>query len=67
MDCSTPFGATSAYETLFLSTAIHHDDRDHMITQEMFRRGFYVLGFDLTPDRKADEQHISLPRQGDVL
>ena len=25
MDCSIPFGATRAYETLFLSTGIHHD------------------------------------------
>jgi hypothetical protein len=33
-----------------------------MITLEMFTKGFYVLGFDLTPDRDVDE-HISLPRQ----
>ena len=66
MDCSSPFGATRAYETLFSSTGIHHDDRAHMITLEMFTRGFYILGFDLTPDREADEKHISLPRQGNV-
>jgi len=66
MDCSSPFGATRAYETLFSSTGIHHDDRAHMITLEMFTKGFYILGFDLTPDRVADEEHISLPRQGNV-
>jgi len=66
MDCSSPFGATRAYETLFSSTGIHHDDRAHMITLEMFTKGFYILGFDLTPDREADEEHISLPRQGNV-
>jgi hypothetical protein len=65
MDCSSPFGATRDYETLFSSTGIHHDDRAHMITLEMFRKGFYILGFDLTPDREADE-HISLPRQENV-
>ena len=65
MDCSTPFGATRAYET-FSSTGIHHDDRAHMITLEMFTQGFYVLGFDLTPDMEADEEHINLPRQGNV-
>jgi len=27
MDCSSPFGATRAYETLFSGTGIHHDDR----------------------------------------
>jgi len=66
MDCSSPFGATRAYETLFLSTGIHHDDRAHMNALEMFTKGFYVLGFDLTPDREADEEHISLPRQGNL-
>jgi len=66
MDCSTPFGTTRAYQTLFSSTGIHHDDRAHMITMEMFTKGFYVPGFDLTPDNEADEEHISLPRQGNV-
>ena len=65
MDCSSPFGATRAYETLFSSTGIHYDDRAHMITLEMFTKDFYVLGFDRTPDRETDE-HISLPRQGNV-
>ena len=37
-----------------------------MISLEMFTHGFYVLGFDLTPDLEADEEHISLPRQGNV-
>jgi hypothetical protein len=65
-DCSSPFGATRAYETLFSSTGIHHDHRAHMRTLEMFTKGFYILGFDLTPGREADEEHISLPRQGNV-
>jgi hypothetical protein len=65
MNCSSPFGVTRAYETLFSSTGIHHDDRGHMITQEMFTKGYFILGFDLTPDREADE-HISLTRQGNV-
>ena len=37
-----------------------------MISLEMFTKDFYVLGFGLTPDREADEVHISLPRQGNV-
>jgi len=32
----------------------------------MFTKGFYILGFDLTPDRESGEEHISLPRQGNV-
>jgi len=66
MDCSSPFAATTAYETLFSSTGVHHDDRAHIVTLEMFTKGFYILGFDLTTDREADEEHISLPRQGNV-
>jgi len=66
MDCSSFFGAKGAYETLFSSTGIHHDDRAHIITLEIFTKGFYTLEFDLTPDREADEEHISLPRQGNV-
>jgi hypothetical protein len=66
MDCSSPLGVTRAYETLFASTGIHHDDRGHMITMDKFTKGFYILGFDLTVDKKVDEEHISLPRQGNV-
>jgi hypothetical protein len=33
---------------------------------DMYLKGFYVVGFDLTPDREADETHVSLPRQGSV-
>jgi hypothetical protein len=54
IDCSSPFDATMAYETLFSSTGIRHNDRARMITLEMFTKGFFVLGFDLTPDREAD-------------
>lgn len=66
VDCSSPIGATRAYETLFSSTGINHDDCAHMITLQMFTKGFYILVFDLTPDTKADEEHISLLRQGNV-
>jgi len=37
-----------------------------MITLQMFTKGFYVLGFDLTRDREADEEHIILRRQENV-
>ena len=59
MDCSSSFGATRAYKTLFSSIGIHHDYRAHMITLEIFTKGFYILGFDLTPDREAEEEHIT--------
>jgi hypothetical protein len=31
-----------------------------VLTPEIFTKGFYVLSFDLKPDREADEEHISL-------
>jgi len=37
-----------------------------MITLEMLKKGFYILGVDLTHDREADKEHISLLRQGNV-
>jgi len=55
MDCSSPFGATGAYESLFSSTGIHHDDRAHMIALEIFTKDFYILGFNLTPHREDDK------------
>jgi hypothetical protein len=60
MDSSPPQGDTSPCETLFSSIGIHHDDRDHIITLEIFTRDFYVLGFDLKTDRKSVEEHIKL-------
>jgi len=34
-----------------------------MITPKMFGKDFYVLGYDMTPDREADEAYINLLRQ----
>jgi len=63
VDSSTTFGANRACETLFSSTGIRHEYRAHMTTLEMFTKGFCILGFDLTPDREGDEEHISLQHQ----
>jgi hypothetical protein len=37
-----------------------------MVTPEIFTKNFYVLGIDQTPDREPDEEHKSLPRQGNL-
>ena len=66
MDCSSPFGTTRAYEALFSITGVYHDDREHMITLELFTKSYYILGFDLTTEREADEEYINLSRQGIV-
>jgi len=66
MDCSSTFGATRAYESLFSSTGIHHFGRANMIILEIFTKGFCVLGFDLTHNREAYKEHIILPIQRKV-
>jgi len=40
MDCSSLFGAARAYEILFSTTGIHHDDRAHVITPRNIYKGF---------------------------
>jgi len=37
-----------------------------MTTLDFFTKCLYMLAFDLKPDRESDEEHISLPRQGNV-
>jgi len=66
MNCSSTFEATRAYKTMFSSTCIHYDDHAHTIILEMFAKIFSILGLDLTPDREVDEEHICLPRQGNM-
>ena len=61
-----PFGATRAYETLFSRTGIHHVHHVHKTPLEILTKRLYVVGFDLTSDREADEEHISKPRQGNM-
>ena len=63
---SSNFDATRAYETLFSSTRIKHDDRGHIITLEMFTKYFYLLDFFMTNDTEADEEHIILTRLGNM-
>ena len=51
IDQSSPFWATMAEEKLFSSSGINRDGPAHMITMEVFTKCFYILGFDLPPDR----------------
>ena len=65
MDWSSPYEIARGYETLVSSTRIHHDDLAHMITMEMFTRTS-TSWFRLDTWEEDDEEHISLPRQGNV-
>jgi len=66
MDCSSPFRANRAHETLFSSSDIHHDDLAHMITLEMFNKGYYILGFDRTPDKEVGRSAYKPARHRNV-
>jgi hypothetical protein len=55
-----------AYRTLFESSGIQHSNGGLQITHDMFINGFFMLLFDLTPDRAASERHTSYPDNGSI-
>ena len=60
MDSSSPSGRPGLTK-YFSSTGKHHDDRAHLITLEMLTKYYNILGFELTPDREAEEELKPLP------
>ena len=46
------------YKTLFEGSGIHHSNSGLQITHDLYRKGFFMLVFDLTPYR-ADSGHSS--------
>ena len=55
-----------AYNTLFEGSGIRHSTAGLQLTHEMFIAGYFILLFDLTPDRTTSECHISLPDHGNI-
>ena len=54
------------YRTLFEGSGIHHSNSGHQITHDMFINGYFMLLFDLTPDRGASEGHTSHLENGNI-
>ena len=54
------------YRTLFEGSGIHHSNSGLQITNDMYINGYFMLLFDLTPDRGASEGHTSLPENGNI-
>jgi len=54
------------YRTLFEGSSIHHSNSGLQITHDMYIKGFFMLLFDLTPDRGASEGHTSHPDNGNI-
>ena len=57
---------TLAYETLFSGSNIHHGNSGLLITHDMYKSGYFLLLFDLTPDSSASSGHSSLPENGPI-
>jgi hypothetical protein len=54
------------YRKLFVESGIHHSNSGLQITHEMYINGFFMLVFDLTPDRSASENHTSHPENSNI-
>jgi len=54
------------YRTLFEGSGIHHSNSGLQITHDMYIKGFFMLLFDLTPERGASEGHTSHPDNGNI-
>ena len=54
------------YNTLFEGSGIRHSNAELQGTHDMFKAGYFMLLFDLMPDRAASEDHVSLPDQGNI-
>jgi len=52
--------------TLFEVSGIHYSNAGHQVSHDMFVNGYFMLLFDLTPDRGACEGHTSHPEQGNI-
>ena len=48
-----------AYRTLFEGSGVHHSNSGLQITPDMYINGYFMLLYDLTPDRAASEGHTS--------
>ena len=54
------------YRTLFEVSGIHHSNSGLQTTHDVYLSGFFMLLFDLTPDRGASEGHTSHPDNGNI-
>jgi hypothetical protein len=52
--------------TLFEGSGIHNSNTGLQITHDMYIAGYFMLLFDLTPDRAASERHTSNQDNGHI-
>ena len=58
--------AVMGYRTLFKDSGIHHSNSGLQITHDMYINVYFLLLFDLTPDRAASEGQTSHPDNGNI-
>ena len=54
------------YKTLFEGSGIHNSNAGIQITHDVYINGYFMLLFDLTPDRAASEEHTSHSDNGNI-
>jgi len=54
------------YKTLYEGSGIHHSKSGQHITHDMYINGYFMLLFDVTPDRGGSEGHTSLTEKGNI-
>jgi len=54
------------FRTLFEGAGIHHSNSGLYISPYMYRHGYFMLLFDMMPDRAASEGHASQPNNGNI-
>lgn len=55
-----------AYLSLFECCGVYFSDTGNGLTHDDYANGYTLMGFDLTEDLSASENHWALPRQGSL-
>ena len=64
--CNNERHSCMLHNTLFEGSGKRHSNEGLQLTHDMFIAGYFMLLFDLTPDRAASDGHIALPDQGNI-
>jgi len=54
------------YRTLFEASGRHHSNTGLQITHDMYINGYFMLLYDLAPERGASKGHTSHPENGSI-
>jgi len=66
LDMSHEKTSVMGYKSLFDGVGIHHSNTGLQVTHDMYINGYFMLVFDLTPDKAASEGHTSHHESGPI-